>query len=844
MKNFKLLSLVLALALFFTGCTGDANTDGNDSNQQDELPAYTEEIIEKEPTPTYLPRPLKMEDEDEGGQNACVQIEPGGESEVNTLLPLIDSTFDDAEDMKDTKWTRIGNSVEMEIVEDGFSGNCLKYNKEASKDASFHSAFIDIKPYIKNAGTYTLRFKFKVVGSDGSSNAFAGVVRTDSKDKYSFCPEGKDFRGTGSVGAVDDETWYLYTASLTISPEDVAVEKGSWRFGLQSIQEGIETVYLDEVEVFETSYDEETKHVTEAQTWVANEVVLLSDKKYEDPFMDVDVDLILTNGTVTYTIPGFWDGGNTWRVRFVCPTEGTWTYKTVCTDETNTSLHNQESTVNCTKYVGNLFVYKHGFVKTEPNQKYFTYDDGTPFFYLGDTHWALGGETVDMVKEIAQTRAEQGYNVYQSEPINASYNFVDGLTSADIAGLKVYDKKFEIIASYGLTHVNAAHFFTNQMENYILNNGGYSDTVMGYGSKKGQLYTFYDLADETKQNLEKICRYWVARYSAYPVMWTLAQECDNDFFWEQKADFHGHETWAAANNPYRYVAEYFGKYDPYKHPLSAHMEGVSMTNASNSAFRDVEAHTWYASQGSPKVTGESIAENYMDLWENSQGKPVVRYESYYWMVQTKDFGARARCWMSILSGMAGCGYGAQGGWYYGGSYNANINEDDGVDTISIEEKAAHKNDWKGALKAESSIQVTYMRNFFENRVGDWYNLIPRFDDIEYLERDIGAYAVMASNEDNSKAVIYFYNFSDESIAQKPNAVNSGTSTGILRKLEAGTRYNFLWFSPVTGKGTIKGTFVADANGEWRIPEKGETDMVLYVYKQSTRNLCNCVLRAV
>ncbi len=835
MKNIKFLSLILALALFLSGCTGTANDgtqQGSSTGQEGEtqLPDYTEEIIEKEPTATYLPRPLKLEEEDSSTQNACVQIEQGGTTEINTLLPLIDANFDDAETMKDTKWTRIGNSVEMEITEDGFSGNGLKYTKDASKDASFHSAFIDIKPYIKSAGTYTLRFKFKVIGSDGSSNAFAGVVRTDAKDKYSFCSEGKDFSGTGTVGVVDDETWYLYTASFTVSAEDVATEKGSWRFGLQSIQEGIETVYLDDVEVFETSYDGEPTAVTEAQTWVANEVVLLSDKKYDDPFNDVDVDLILTNGTVTYTIPGFWDGGNTWRVRFVCTSEGTWTYKTVCTDAENTGLHNQESTIECKKYVGNLEVYKHGFVKTEENTKYFMYDDGTPFFYLGDTHWALGGETVDMVKTITQTRAEQGYTVYQSEPINASFNFLDGISSADISGLKQYDKKFEVIASYGLTHVNAALFFTSSMENYILNNGGYSETVMGYGSKKGQLYTFYDLADETKQNLEKICRYWVARYSAYPVMWTLAQECDNDFFWEQKADFHGHETWGVANNPYRYVAEYFGKYDPYSHPLSAHMEGVSMTNASDSAFRDVEEHTWYASQGSPKVTGESIVDNYIDFWENGQGKPAIRYESYYWMVQTKDFGARARCWMSLLSGMAGCGYGAQGGWYYNGSYEANREENDGVDTITVEEKAAHKTDWKGALAAASSIQVTYMRNFFENRVGDWYNLIPRFDDTEYLERDTGAYAVMASNADNTKAVIYFYNFSDESLAQKPNAEHSGTSTGILKQLEAGARYNFLWFNPVTGKAVKKGTFKADENGQWDIPEKDTCDMVLYVYK--------------
>ena len=820
--NFsKLIALALVLIMLFTvGCTQGGNGK----------PDYTEEAITNEPTTTFLPRPLANNDTEESGQNACVQIEQGGTYELNTLLPLVDANFDDAETIKDTKWSKIGNSVVMEIVEDGFSGNCLKFTKDASKDASFHSAFIDFKPYVKNAGTYTLKMKFKVVGSDGTSNAFAGVVRTDAKDKYSFVNEGKDFTGTGTVGVVDDDLWYLYTASLTISPEDIATEKGSWRFGLQSIQEGIETVYIDDVEIFETSYDEEPKAVTEAQTWVANEVVLLSSKTYADPFNDVDVDLELTNGTVTYKVPGFWDGGNTWRVRFVCTAEGTWTYKTICTDAENTGLHNQTSTVECKKYVGNLDVYKHGFVTTNTDKKYFVYADGTPFFYLGDTHWALGSETIDMVKTIVKTRAEQGYNVFQSEPIGASFDFVDGITSADIAGLKVNDKKFQEIAAYGLTHVNAAHFFTNQMENYILNNGGYSENIVGFGAKNNEMVNFYDISDTTKENLEKICRYWVARYSAYPVMWTMAQECDNDFFWEQKSDFHGHKTWGVANNPYRYVAEYFGKHDPYKHPLTAHQEGSSYTKASNSAFREIEAHTWYASQWNPKVTGESIVESPMDYWENGQGKPTIRYESYYWMVQTKDFGARARSWMSILSGMAGCGYGAQGAWYYGGSYQANREEDDGVDVITVEEKAAHKTDWKGALQAESSIQVTYMRNFFENRVGDWYNLIPRFEDAEYLERDSGAFAVMASNEDNSKAVIYFYNFSDETLAQKVNAANSGTKTGTLKNLEANGYYDFVWFNPVTGKATIKGSFRADANGQWKIPEKATCDMVLYVTK--------------
>ena len=55
-------------------------------------------------------------------------------------------------------------------------------------------------------------------------------------------------------------------------------------------------------------------------------------------------------------------------------------------------------------------------------------------------------------------------------------------------------------------------------------------------------------------------------------------------------------------------------------------------------------------------------------------------------------------------------------------------------------------------------------------------------------------------------------------------------TGILKKLEAGARYHFLWFNPVTGKAVKKGSFLADELGQWRIPEKDTCDMVLYVSK--------------
>ncbi|WP_425553179.1 DUF4038 domain-containing protein [Kribbella lupini] len=38
---------------------------------------------------------------------------------------------------------------------------------------------------------------------------------------------------------------------------------------------------------------------------------------------------------------------------------------------------------------GKLAVYQHGFLRPSADGHYLQYADGTPFFYLGDTHWIL-----------------------------------------------------------------------------------------------------------------------------------------------------------------------------------------------------------------------------------------------------------------------------------------------------------------------------------------------------------------------------------------------------------------------------------------------------------------------
>ncbi len=573
----------------------------------------------------------------------------------------------------------------------------------------------------------------------------------------------------------------------------------------------------------------------QAETWVANELTFNSEKQYADPFNDVDVDLLLWGNGRLYTIPGFWDGNSTWKIRFVCPSEGEWYYKTICTDTENTALHERTGKIECSAYSGDYDIYKYGFVTTNTGKKYLTYDNGTPFFYLGDTHWSLGDETVDMVKIISEHRSAQGFTVFQSEPIGATFDMANGITQDDISGFEVYDEKFKIIADNGLVHANAQFFFPYSMEVLIGNFGGHSDKIVSDG--------MYEISDEAKEYLEKISRYWVARYGAYPVIWTLGQEVDNDFYWNETT----HPKWNYINNPYKLVAEYIAKYDCYDHPLTAHQENSGATaaygngdgatdnckvyfkGAVSSCFRDVASHNLYATQWTPSKTEQSDFGREKDYWYNSQGKPVINYEGQYCYLWTKNFGARMQGWVSYLNGMYGYGWGGHDTWSYLNIYDEENDSSDGVDTITSEEKKSAT--WEDALEYSSSYQVGYMRKFFEKT--EWYNLIPRFDNKTYFVPATNVYYTYASNADNTEIVIYFYSFTDETVAEKTNTkFYGGFKTGTIGNLSPEETYTYQWFNPVTGEYSDSGEFTASSLGTYYIGEKPcDSDMVILISKK-------------
>ncbi|MBE6631612.1 MAG: DUF4038 domain-containing protein [Ruminococcaceae bacterium] len=544
------------------------------------------------------------------------------------------------------------------------------------------------------------------------------------------------------------------------------------------------------------------RSLPETEKWRAYEIEFKSDKKYNAPVYSVDMDVKFTNkqSGKSFTQPAFWCGKENWKVRVALTELGEWSYETVCTDSENTGLHGLKGKVNCVPYSGDLEIYKRGFLKVEKGTRYFMYDDGTPFFYLGDTHWTLPLEEIDDIGDISEElakeygirsqfkhiidyRAEQGYTVIQSQPLGIYSGttgnswlgdgggsiFDYGINNAIVAKFNKLDRFYAYIADKGLVHANSQLAYPEELIETYLN--GKIDKI----------------------KLEKLCRYWVARFSAYPVLWTTTQEGDNDHY-----EYGGCTT---ENNPWIIVMDYVAKYDPYGHPSTCHQENYGVTRVNNSAFKNNENHTWYAAQIFFEdwiAHGKTVNFSWIrEYWSKSGSKPVINYESKYDHYQTGALGTRAHAWLSVLNGCSGYGYGVQPIWSL---FWAKLLDKDRVNNgVEVYETTWN---WVEGLYADGGKQVAGMKTFLEDY--EWWNLTPTFGNSKYYKPAGSNYS--AATVENRLYIGYFYS----------NRATVG-SHGTFKGMENG-QYEAVWFNCVTCEKT-EPEIITVTDGTWEIPAK-------------------------
>jgi len=507
--------------------------------------------------------------------------------------------------------------------------------------------------------------------------------------------------------------------------------------------------------------------------WRVVEITLTSVVTYADPFQDIELTATFTGpNNEVITRPAFWDGGTTWRVRFAPTRTGTWTYSTTCSDATNTGLHNLTGHVQATAYTGRLPIYKNGFLKVSANKRHMVYNDETPFFWLGDTHWQMsdyerdgecnyGDNCGSQFRHVAKDRKAKGFTVYQTYP-DAGVN--DG-------GGNVHVVNWWTTKYTRLDPVAFQKYFDPKMA-YLADSG----FVVALGCGVHWLST----ESVGLNGLKMLARYMVARYGAYPVVWFTAQEVDikpeEAAIWKE-------------------VAKTIDYYDSYKHPLTGHM-------AYNSSYiwGKETWHTWFAVQGGHGTSGTYQNQSfYKGFWNYLPTQPFLEAEAKYEDVDCGGLNTatddRVAAYKSIQCGSLGFTYGVSGIWAM--KWDTNVA---GWDSYS-------KYPWYVGVDAPGSTYMKYLKQFYTSFA--WDKLVPRFSDPAWCSFVNPETSILSSTPDAERYVVYFY--------------QAARTTGTLKNLSDTKTYCARWFNPATGKSILISEAVNPVGGAYTIPQKPDTN---------------------
>lgn len=120
------------------------------------------------------------------------------------------------------------------------------------------------------------------------------------------------------------------------------------------------------------------------------------------PYLDVRWHATFRQGDTNITVPGFWDGGRTYTVRFSPPTVGEWRYET---HSAAPELDGKTGAFVAAAPTGQ----NHGPVEVFDTY-YLRYADGTPFHQFGTTCYAWIHQMEALQEQTLKTLAASPFN--------------------------------------------------------------------------------------------------------------------------------------------------------------------------------------------------------------------------------------------------------------------------------------------------------------------------------------------------------------------------------------------------------------------------------------------------
>ena len=411
-------------------------------------------------------------------------------------------------------------------------------------------------------------------------------------------------------------------------------------------------------------------------------------------------------------VRAFWDGGKSWIIRFSPTLAGKWKYTTVSTDSGLDKKVGTISVANPTHEQIRSNPNYHGKIQISTNGRYFEYSDGTPFFLLGDTNWAIN-----------TLRCGLGEN--RNGPF---YQYLA-------------DRKSKEFTAIMMKHFRGSG--DTEDANGQPNEGGYPFNTLESKKLNADFFKYLDIRMNEIWNAGLI--------TAMPAAWFGKRRCLMNLDWAKKYSAYLMVRYGAFNgifaiggeyqyafrdcgwdhDSYNQIGDLVQQYNSYKKPVSIHPSSNIRSfapihnNQSSSAYHNSRwlDHNWIQSG---QQFGElfNIVGRTLELFALDPVKPVFLAEGYYEMHSDTNhvYHTRWQPWSAVLNGAAGYAYGAVGMWHF---Y-------DPTDLLAIETaknaKQYHKNiinrsfPWYEELNFEGGTQMQFVRKLIDSY--NWWKLKP------------------------------------------------------------------------------------------------------------------------
>lgn len=290
--------------------------------------------------------------------------------------------------------------------------------------------------------------------------------------------------------------------------------------------------------------------IIEVPQWTSREISIQSDKKYNNPYTDVDVWVSFVNDKGDSLVrPAFWDGGNTWKIRFAPPDAGSKWHWQVHTSVEDEGLKKSGELLSVT-YTGNNKLVKHGLLRMSPGKRNIEYADGTPMLLVGDTPWSLPYRaTTEQATIYAEDRQKKGFNTALLIAVQPDKN-AEGPNARNT--VEEFARGFDDIPEGHLNKPIPSYFQTLDSLISILHDHEilpvFAPLAHGYGWKGKNALGPTAHGDE----YARFVKYLLARYGSRPACWLLS------------LDGHGDAPGVVP------AGETLEKWDAYKQPTGLH----------------------------------------------------------------------------------------------------------------------------------------------------------------------------------------------------------------------------------------------------------------------------------